>query len=684
MDPRRPARSWRWPTGRASTPTTRPARRAYAQQDRRRRLHLRARLDLQGVHRRRRARGRHGHARHAVQPAAADPGRRPHDLPTPRTRGRETLTTAQILAAVQQHRRDHHRRCRRATTRFAHWVDTFGFGTPTGVDLPGEERGIVPPSPTSTPARRWATCRSGRASGDADADARRPTRRSPTAGSCAPRRSSSRSAASAVPSRAGQRVISAQTARRAAHDARGRPRPGGTASEVDDPRLQAGRQDRHRQQGRPRAPASTPRTRYIASFVGFAPAADPKLLVAVVVDEPQGEIYGGQVAAPAFEQIMAFALPYLQDRARAGGVGSSGVCCWETSSTRPSMCRRRTSRSRSLAYDNRDAPAPGRCSSASAASPATATTSRPTRSAAAPPRWWCERPLGLRRAAGRSCVVRAAMAPAAARFHGDPTARARRRRHHRHQRQDDHRVPRARRCWRPRAAVRRCSARSRRSSAASSAAARAHDAGGDRAAGRLRARCAPAATGLRDGGLLPRARAAPRRRDPLGGGDVHQPDAGPPRLPRRRWRTTSRPSGGCSSRPSAPCGWSTSTTPTAAGWRRDFRRRPSPFAIDADADMRAPRRPLDADRLDAFTPGRDRAAHARCPGRFNVANVLGAVAAARALGVDDATIAAAARRAPAACPAASSPSTRGSRSRCSSTTPTRRTRWRTCCAPRAS
>ena len=52
---------------------------------------------------------------------------------------------------------------------------------------------------------------------------------------------------------------------------------------------------------------------YVASFVGFAPASDPKLLCAVIVDEPQsGSIFGGTVAAPAFGQIMSFALPYLR------------------------------------------------------------------------------------------------------------------------------------------------------------------------------------------------------------------------------------------------------------------------------------------------------------------------------------------------------------------------------------
>ena len=77
------------------------------------------------------------------------------------------------------------------------------------------------------------------------------------------------------------------------------------------PRLQARGQDRHGQQGRP-ATGGYSKTNYVASFVGFAPARNPQLLVAVMVDEPQGDIYGGRVAAPAFEKIVAFALPYLR------------------------------------------------------------------------------------------------------------------------------------------------------------------------------------------------------------------------------------------------------------------------------------------------------------------------------------------------------------------------------------
>jgi cell division protein FtsI/penicillin-binding protein 2 len=50
---------------------------------------------------------------------------------------------------------------------------------------------------------------------------------------------------------------------------------------------------------------------YIASFIGFVPANHPRLLVAVMVDEPQGSIYGGAVAAPAFQKIVGWAVPYF-------------------------------------------------------------------------------------------------------------------------------------------------------------------------------------------------------------------------------------------------------------------------------------------------------------------------------------------------------------------------------------
>lgn len=49
----------------------------------------------------------------------------------------------------------------------------------------------------------------------------------------------------------------------------------------------------------------------IASFIGIVPADAPKLVILVVVDEPKTDVYGGLVAAPAFKEIAAGALPYL-------------------------------------------------------------------------------------------------------------------------------------------------------------------------------------------------------------------------------------------------------------------------------------------------------------------------------------------------------------------------------------
>jgi cell division protein FtsI (penicillin-binding protein 3) len=49
---------------------------------------------------------------------------------------------------------------------------------------------------------------------------------------------------------------------------------------------------------------------YVASFIGFAPASDPAVVVAAILDEPE-TVYGGVAAAPLFSQIMGFALAHL-------------------------------------------------------------------------------------------------------------------------------------------------------------------------------------------------------------------------------------------------------------------------------------------------------------------------------------------------------------------------------------
>jgi cell division protein FtsI (penicillin-binding protein 3) len=114
-----------------------------------------------------------------------------------------------------------------------------------------------------------------------------------------------------VPPPRGHRIISGDTARKLREMLEGAFAPGGTASEVSIKNyVLAGKTGTANKIDPQTGEYST--SRYIASFIGFAPAMHPRLLIGVVVDEPNGAIYGGQVAAPAFGRIASFALPYLR------------------------------------------------------------------------------------------------------------------------------------------------------------------------------------------------------------------------------------------------------------------------------------------------------------------------------------------------------------------------------------
>ena len=115
----------------------------------------------------------------------------------------------------------------------------------------------------------------------------------------------------AVPEPPGRRIISSATAASIRQMLEGVLGPGGTASEVSIPGYQlAGKTGTASKidpaTGNTHTPPTSPRSS------ASPPRSDPKLLCAVVVDEPQsGSIFGGTVAAPAFGQIMSFALPYM-------------------------------------------------------------------------------------------------------------------------------------------------------------------------------------------------------------------------------------------------------------------------------------------------------------------------------------------------------------------------------------
>jgi len=53
------------------------------------------------------------------------------------------------------------------------------------------------------------------------------------------------------------------------------------------------------------------RSKYVASFVGFVPSDQPRLLISVLIDEPKGMTYGGLVAGPVFKEVGSWALNHL-------------------------------------------------------------------------------------------------------------------------------------------------------------------------------------------------------------------------------------------------------------------------------------------------------------------------------------------------------------------------------------
>ncbi len=54
--------------------------------------------------------------------------------------------------------------------------------------------------------------------------------------------------------------------------------------------------------------------KYIASFIGFAPADDPQVIAICIITHPQGTYYGGQICAPVIRQLFENILPYLEEK----------------------------------------------------------------------------------------------------------------------------------------------------------------------------------------------------------------------------------------------------------------------------------------------------------------------------------------------------------------------------------
>jgi cell division protein FtsI/penicillin-binding protein 2 len=193
-------------------------------------------------------------------------------------------------------------------TRLYHWIRTFGFGSPTGVGLPNDEQGQVPA------VAQWSGSSIGNIPIGQGVDVT-PLQLANAYAAIAdggilrsPHIVKSVGGVS-THTPVGKRIISTTVAHQLAGMLQEVTHAGGTAAEI-----QINGYNLAGKTGTANKPVNGvySTTDYWASFVGFAPAQDPQIEALVMVDQPHGAIYGTQVAAPAWQKIMDFAIPYLK------------------------------------------------------------------------------------------------------------------------------------------------------------------------------------------------------------------------------------------------------------------------------------------------------------------------------------------------------------------------------------
>ena len=193
-------------------------------------------------------------------------------------------------------------------TRMASWITRFGFGRTTGVDFPGESPGIV------LPPAKW----SGSTIGNVPIGqgiAVTPVQMAAAYAAVANRGIWSRPhlvdhlEGGGRPSLYRRRLVSAPIATELMTMMKDVVAEG-TGQFAAIPGYQVAGKTGTAQ--KPDSHGGYATGRYVASFVGIVPASRPRLVVLVTVDEPRGAIWGGVVAAPAFQQIARFDLQYLE------------------------------------------------------------------------------------------------------------------------------------------------------------------------------------------------------------------------------------------------------------------------------------------------------------------------------------------------------------------------------------
>ncbi len=189
------------------------------------------------------------------------------------------------------------------------WIQKFGFGSKTGFDYPGEVAGSLPGyedwsgvSILNIPIGQGITVTLAQIAEAYGAIANR--------GRMVPPHIVRKIGDRVLPHPRGQQVISPQTAEQMNIMLQKVVSDDGTGREARIDGYSVGGKTGTANKIDPRTGLYT--EKYIASFVGYAPATRPGVVVAVMVDEPSaGGYYGGEVAAPAFEAITEFALRQL-------------------------------------------------------------------------------------------------------------------------------------------------------------------------------------------------------------------------------------------------------------------------------------------------------------------------------------------------------------------------------------
>jgi len=200
--------------------------------------------------------------------------------------------------------------------RFHRYISDFGFGARSGIDLPGEVTGLVrKPSqwfevdlaaiafgqgisvtPLQLAAATAAIANGGKLMTPyvvervVDSYGETQERREP---------------------QVARRVISEETARKVRELMMMTTEEGGTGTLANVPGFRVGGKTGTAQKVDPVTGGYSVDKR-VSSFIGFVPAEAPRLVILVVMDEPDGQVYGGLVAAPVFSQIAAQALQYLK------------------------------------------------------------------------------------------------------------------------------------------------------------------------------------------------------------------------------------------------------------------------------------------------------------------------------------------------------------------------------------